>query len=137
MPMRKEDGHHAMLEAAKEWKRIRASGRKPMWSDWTTIIGPGMVEARAEAMGITGSNRPIGRAYNTAMSALLKEFGLDDVNETRRGHLFKIMRELHQIEEWRTRRENPDDLNNPSTVWSRYQRSRMRPQKNPGTECRG
>jgi hypothetical protein len=89
MAARNQVRHHATLEACKAWKRIKASGRKPTWSHWTISIGPGLAEARAEAMGITGSNRPIGRAYNVAMSELLKKYGLDDVHETRRGHVLK------------------------------------------------
>jgi hypothetical protein len=126
MGMPNEDGHGAMLKASMEWKRIRASDRRPTWSEWTMIIGPGLIEARAEALGMTGSNRPRGRAYNTAMSALVKQYGLDDINKTRRVHLFKIMRELHHIEAWRAGQKNPDDLNNPSTVWDAYQRSAHR-----------
>jgi hypothetical protein len=115
-----------MLEAGKAWKEIEARGRKPTWSEWTTIIGPGLVEARAEALGVTRGNRPIGRAYNTAMSALLKEYGLERMNRTVRVYLFKVMREPRQIEEWRARQKKPDDLNNPVAVWRRYKKSTYR-----------
>ena len=48
MPVRNQASHRAMLEAGKAWKEIEASGGKPTGSEWTTIIGPGLVEALPE-----------------------------------------------------------------------------------------
>ena len=68
MPIRDEDGHRAMQAAGKAWKAIKTSGVKT-WREWTEVIGPGLVKARAEAQSI--SNASCGKGYNAAMGALL------------------------------------------------------------------
>src|SRR5262249_39004036 len=80
-------------------------------------------KARAEAMARANTNQPLGRGYNAAMSDLLKEYGLDDMSETARGHILKIMENLADVEEWRAKQKDPADLNHPSRVWTKYQRS--------------
>ena len=70
MPIRDEDGHRAMQAAGKAWKAIKTSGAKT-WREWTEVIGPGLVNARAEAQSI--SNASSGKGYNAAMGALLEE----------------------------------------------------------------
>jgi len=122
MRMRDEDGHHAMLEASKAWRRIK-TGQVRLWSDWTLVVGPGLIKARAEAMWIAQTNVPMGRGYNTAMSGLLAEYKLDDMGETSRAHLLKVMENLAAVEEWRAKQKDPGDLNHPSRVWMKYQRS--------------
>jgi len=121
MRMRDDDGHHAMLAAGKAWKRVKLS-QKRLWSDWTMEIGPGLMKARAEAMSVADTNQPMGRGYNTAMADLLKEYQLDDMGETARAHMLKIMERLADVEEWRAKQKNPSDLNHPSRVWTAYQR---------------
>jgi predicted transcriptional regulator len=124
MRMRDDDGHHAMQEAGKAWKRVKGHQTK-LWSDWTMVIGPALMKARAEAMATaeTPTNRPIGRGYNTAMAGLLEEYGLADMNETARAHILKIMENLAAVEEWRAKQDDPEDLNHPSRVWLKFQRS--------------
>ena len=122
MRMRDDDGHHAMLEAGKAWKRVKDS-EKRLWSDWTMVIGPGLMKARAEAMSTAGTNTPKGRGYNTAMAALLEEYRLDDMGETARADILKIMERYSEVEEWRARQKNPADLNHPSRVWNKYRHS--------------
>jgi hypothetical protein len=124
MRMRDDDGHRAMLEAGKAWTRVKTSQAR-LWSDWTMIIGPGLMKARAEAMATcnTPTSRPIGRGYNTAMASLLEEYDLNDMSETARAHILKIMENLAAVEEWRAKQDDPDDLNHPSRVWLKYQRS--------------
>jgi hypothetical protein len=68
MPIRDEDGHRAMQAAGKAWNAIKTSGAKT-WMEWTEVIGPGLVNARAEAQSI--SNASSGKGYNAAMGALL------------------------------------------------------------------
>jgi hypothetical protein len=68
MPIRDEDGHRAMQAAGKAWNAIKTSGPKT-WREWTQVIGPGLVKARAEAQRI--SNASSGKGYNAAMGALL------------------------------------------------------------------
>ena len=125
MRMRDEDGHHAMLEAGKAWRRIKL-GQKRLWSDWTMVIGPGLLKARSEAMALAGTNQPMGRGYNTAMAGLLKEYGLGDMGETARAHMLKIMERYAEVEEWRARQKDPGDLNHPSRVWAKFQAASRR-----------
>jgi Holliday junction resolvase-like predicted endonuclease len=117
--MRDEDGHRAMLAAGKAWRK---AGRQLLWSDWTLVIGPALMKARAEAVAIAGTNQPRGRGYNTAMAGLLREYGLDGMGETVRAHILRIMEEYADVEEWRARQENPAGLNHPSRVRAKYQR---------------
>jgi hypothetical protein len=120
--MRDEAGHQAMLRCGKAWKRVKSHQTK-LWSDWTMEIGPALMKARAEAMHLAGTNQPMGRGYNTAMSDLLKEYEVDDMSETARAHILKIMANLAAVEEWRANQKDPGDLNHPSRVWQKYQRS--------------
>src|SRR5262245_38376047 len=112
MPMRDEAGHQAMLRCGKAWKRVKSHQTK-LWSDWTMEIGPALMKARAEAMSVAGTNQPMGRGYNAAMSDLLKEYEVDDMSETARAHILKIMGNLAAVEEWRAKQKDPDDLNHP------------------------
>jgi hypothetical protein len=120
--MRDEDGHQAMLQAGKAWKLIK-TGQERLWRDWTMVIGPALMKARAEAMYIAQTNQPIGRGYNTAMGELLKEYRLDDMGETARAHILKIMEHYADVEEWRAKQKDPADLNHPSRVWTKFQKS--------------
>src|SRR5262245_54911433 len=113
MRMRDDDGHHAGLRAGKAWGRVKKEQQR-MWSDRTMEIGPFLAKARAEAMAIAGTNQPMGRGYNTKMAELLEEYGLDDMSETARAHILKIMGELDAVEEWRAKQKDPGDLNHPS-----------------------
>src|SRR5271168_4808631 len=84
MPIRDEDGHRAMQAAGKAWKAIKTSGAKT-WREWTEVIGPGLVKARAEAQSI--SNASSGKGYNAAMGALLEEYGFGNALERHRSQV--------------------------------------------------
>jgi len=122
MRMRDESGHQAMLRCGKAWKRVKTHQTR-LWSDWTLEIGPALMKARAEAMSIAETNRPIGRGYNTAMAGLLEEYDVNDMSETARAHILKVMENLAAVEEWRVNQPDPDDLNHPSRVWQKFHRS--------------
>ena len=103
MPIRDEDGHRAMQAAGKAWKAIKTSGAKT-WREWTEVIGPGLVNARAEAQSI--SNASSGKGYNTAMGSLLEEYGFGNALERHRSQvtradLLHCMDYLTEIEKWR------------------------------------
>jgi hypothetical protein len=82
-----------------------------------------LVKARVEAMRVAKANQPLGRGYNTHMHGLLAEYQLDDMGETARAYLLKIMDNLQDVEVWRLKQDNPDDFNHPTVVWRKYQRS--------------
>jgi len=141
MPIRDEDGHRAMQAAGKAWKAIKTSGAKT-WREWTEVIGPGLVSARAEAQSI--SNASSGKGYNAAMGALLEEYGFGNAQERRRSQvtradLLRCMDYLTEIEKWRhdaeasvllpverhRKHRYPDHtvLNHPSVVWRQFKSS--------------
>jgi hypothetical protein len=60
--MQDEGGHRAMVEAGKTWSQIK-DDRVRHCSDWTMIIGPALMKARAEAMAIAGTNQAMGRGW--------------------------------------------------------------------------
>jgi hypothetical protein len=85
------------------WNAIKTSGPKT-WREWTEVIGPGLVKARAEAQSI--SNASSGKGYNAAMGALLEEYGFGNAQERRRSQvtradLLRCMDYLAEIEKWR------------------------------------
>jgi hypothetical protein len=87
----------------KAWKAIKTSGAKT-WREWTEVIGPGLVNARAEAQSI--SNASSGKGYNAAMGALLEEYGFGNALERHRSQvtradLLRCMDHLSEIEKWR------------------------------------
>jgi hypothetical protein len=84
MRMRDEEGHRAMEAAGKAWKAIKTSGAKT-WKEWIEVVGPGLVKARAEAQSV--SNASSGKGYNTAMGALLQEYGFGDALERHRSEV--------------------------------------------------
>jgi hypothetical protein len=141
MPIRDEDGHRAMQAAGKAWNAIKTSGPKT-WREWTQVIGPGLVKARAEAQRI--SNASSGKGYNAAMGALLEEYGFGNAQERRRSQvtradLLRCMDYLTEIETWRhdakasvvlpverhRKHRYPDHtvLNHPSVVWRQFKTS--------------
>jgi uncharacterized protein YdcH (DUF465 family) len=63
------------------------------------------------------------------MAALLKEYEMGDMGETTRAHLLKVMEHLPEVEAWRAKQKDPDDLNHPSRVWTAYDRWAKRQEK--------
>jgi hypothetical protein len=98
MRMRDDRDHKTMLRAGQAWSEIKRF-QKNMFTKWTRDIGPALEAARTEAMTISNSNQPRGRGYAEAMSALLKEYKLDDINETARAHALKVMENLEDVQE--------------------------------------
>jgi hypothetical protein len=131
-----------MQAAGEAWKKIKTRGART-WTEWTEVIGPGLVRARAEAQSI--SNAPSGKRYNTAMGALLEEYGFGNTVErfrskVERADLLHCMDYLTEIEEWRERAKRsvlepierkqhqhyPSHiaLNHPTVVWRHFKASK-------------
>jgi hypothetical protein len=87
------------------------------------VVGPALVRARTEAMMIAGTNEPKGKGYSQAMSALLAEYRLDDIEQVARKDTFDIMQHLTAVERWRSKQRSPEALNHPTTVWRRFKGS--------------
>jgi hypothetical protein len=140
--MRDPEGHRAMQAAGEAWKKIKTRGART-WTEWTEVIGPGLVMARTEARSI--SNKPVGKGYNNAMGALLEEYGFGNAVErfrskVERADLLHCMDYLTEIEEWREKAKRsvleaverkqhqhyPSHiaLNHPTVVWRHFKASK-------------
>src|SRR5271167_3126820 len=86
MRIRDEEGHRAMQAAGKAWRAIKITSMRT-WTDWTQVVGPGLMKAREEALSVSDSKAPIGSAYNKAMGALLQEYGFGDALERKRSEV--------------------------------------------------
>jgi hypothetical protein len=115
------DLHEAMIAGRKAWQLIK-DGRRKLWADWL-VIGSAFQKARTEAMSVANTNQPIGRRYNIEMGRLLEKYDLHDIGKTARACLLKVMDNLADVEEWRSRQPDPDDFNHPTSVWQRFSRS--------------
>src|SRR5437016_5876248 len=114
--------HRAALHAGRVWRRIETKERR-RWSEWTVDIGPPLLKARLQAKADAGVEQPISGGYSDAMSKLLDEYGLRSIREKTRRDLLHVMENLEAVERWRALQDHPDDLNSPSYVWERFQKS--------------
>jgi hypothetical protein len=108
-----------ILHGQEAWHRL---GREHTWEDWKHV-GAALVIGRSGAMHNAGVNRPVGRRYNVAFAAWLKEFGFENLDKADRSRLFAVMDHLDEIESWRatltpTQRFR---LNHPSAVLRKWQ----------------
>ena len=128
MRIRDEEGHRAMQAAGKAWKAIKITSMRT-WTDWTEVVGPGLMKAREEALSVSDSKAPIGSAYNKAMGALLQEYGFGDTlerkrSEVTRADLLHCMDHLNEIKTWLRCYPDQTVLNHPSVVWRRFKASK-------------
>jgi hypothetical protein len=56
---------------------------------------------------------------------------VDDMSETARAHILKVMENLAAVEEWRAKQPDPDDLNHPSRVCRSFSDLPPRPTNAP------
>jgi hypothetical protein len=113
--------HEAMIAGSKALKSVR-DGQRMVLANWK-IVGHAVQSARTQAMAVAGTNQPLGRRYTRAMGELLAQYKLDTIGKTTRSCLLNVMDHLEAIEEWRSKQENPDDFNHPTSIWQRYSRS--------------
>jgi hypothetical protein len=108
---------HAMMLA---WARVKKAQTR-MWGDWM-LIGEGLMEGRLWAQHVAKTNKPEGKGYVIAFGEWLKRFKVDDMDESDRAKLLKLMEERPAVEEWRA--QLPDNerrsLNHPVTVWRKW-----------------
>jgi hypothetical protein len=82
-----------------------------------------LAKARAEAMDVSGAAKPKGKGYNGAMSRLLIEYQLNDMEQVTRGDLLSTMEHLSLVESWRDKQKQRESLNHPTTVWRKFKNS--------------
>src|SRR4029077_1511063 len=80
-------------------------------------IGRALEICRTESMRAAHTNKPLGRAYNSEMSLLLKRYGFDDIAPAERSRLNACMANLDQIEAWLATLKPKEQikLNNPKS----------------------
>ena len=105
-----EEGREALHELSKDTQL-----KLPVWFK----LGRGIREARNEAMRLTRTNDPTNRAYQKALSRILKreELGTDKIDSKTRGDLFKMMEHQPAIEKFLSERPpHQRILNHPSSI---------------------
>jgi len=102
------------------WLRMKKAQAK-MWGEWM-IIGEGLMEGRRWAMSRADTNRPEGKAYNTAFNEWLTRYRVSDMDASDRAKLLQLMEERPAIEEWRATLTDHErrSLNNPTLVWRKW-----------------
>jgi BMFP domain-containing protein YqiC len=121
--MREEDRDRVARQGAAAWKRLKQAKN---WNDWVQV-GEALVIGREWAMHQSGKNEPEGKGYIMAFTEWLERYKLDDMDKSDRAKLFKVMDALTMITEWRATLTLTDrlKLNHPSTVWRKFEASRM------------
>jgi hypothetical protein len=87
-PADEQRAHNAM----QAWGRIKRSQSRT-WAEWMTI-GEGLLDGRTWAMQKAGTNEPHGKGYCLAFAECLRDWKLNDLNNTDRAKLLQLMEEL-------------------------------------------
>lgn len=114
------DKEVALSAAQQAWERIRTRTHQ-LWDDWV-LIGDALEIGRTEAIYTSQAKGPSGQRYSRAFSAWLKSNGFEDLHETTRAHLLKIMDEFDAVDAWRDTLDEDkwQKWNHPSTVWQHF-----------------
>jgi hypothetical protein len=102
------------------WGRVKRTQSRA-WSEWMTI-GEGLLAGRTWAMQKAGTNEPAGKGYALAFNEWLRDWKLNDLNNTDRAKLLQLMEELAAVEEWRASLTEYErrNLNNPTSIWRKW-----------------
>jgi hypothetical protein len=117
-PIREDDRDRVSRQGTEAWKRLK---REKNWNDWLKV-GEALQVGREWAMHQAMTNKPEGKAYNTALGEYLVKWKLDDMDKGDRSRLFTVLENLPMIEEWRstlTITERPK-LNHPNAVLRKW-----------------
>jgi hypothetical protein len=104
------------------------------WADWMKV-GEALKVGREWAMRSSGSRESNGKPYAQAMSRWLDQYGLNDLNNSTRARLLKVMENRDKIVEWRAGLSDAERLrfNHPETVLSKWRACQP---KSPGAEAK-
>ncbi len=142
--MRPEGGAREVYARARD--AIDRVERDEQWHVWL-MIGEGLVQARRDAMTRAHTDNVHAQRYRDAMSAILREEGLDDPKDypkdkksnkvtadpSLRSRLLEVMDNLPDIERWRmtlTVHERAN-WNYPKTVLQRWRKATAVPKPKP------
>jgi hypothetical protein len=112
------DEAQVIAEARAAFARLK---RHTTWSDWCAI-GRALVLGRDRAMRISGVNRPYGRGYTSTFGAWLRLHAFDELHNSVRGVLMRVVDRLPDIERWRDSLDEAARLrlNHPDSIWRGY-----------------
>ena len=112
------DYESAIKRGQEAWARI---SRDTSWEEWQ-LVGVALEIGRQEAMNAAHVRKPIGGAYNAAMSAWLTKTGFDKIDKGDRSRLFKVMTNIDAITTWRQTLTLTErlKLNHPSSVLRKW-----------------
>jgi hypothetical protein len=116
--------------SATEERRLQAAAdaaerikRGQHWLDWM-YVAEGIGVGRAQAMRLTGTNQPVGRAYNQMFGRWLNEHKwARDLDKPTRAHLFWCLDHRTDIDSWRETLASNERarLNHPTAMKRRYE----------------
>jgi hypothetical protein len=130
MAMHESDVERVSRQGTQAWQRLK---KDKSWLDWLKV-GEAHVVGRDWAMRIASTNRPQGKAYNTAFGEWLAKYKFADMDKGNRARLFEVMDNLAQIEQWRQTLTLTErlKLNHPNAVLRKW-KAFMKPE--PRTEA--
>jgi regulator of replication initiation timing len=113
-----DESERIVRQATEAWVRLK---KDKSWTDWIAV-GEGMMIGRQQAMHEAGTNQPKGRGFNVVFGKWLKDHKFDDMDESDRAKLFKIMESRAEVEAWRETLTLTDKmrLNHPSSVYRKW-----------------
>ncbi|MCG2625608.1 hypothetical protein L6654_03145 [Bradyrhizobium sp. WYCCWR 13023] len=117
-----------IVRAGQEaWGRLSSN---MTWDDWKHV-GKAHLIGRQKAMTEVRVNRPIGRRYNKAFGAWLREFGFENLNVGDRARLFEVMAHLSEVEAWLATLATSERvrLNHPTVILRKWKGSTVVPDR--------
>jgi hypothetical protein len=117
--MREPHADELARRTGEDWQSVKRT-----WDGfWLMQAGPTLIAMRNEAMFLANVNEPKGKGYSQKMSALLKEYKLDDMEAVCRNDMLSIMKYLNEVQDWRRQQKNVQRLNFPTYVWRGFKKS--------------
>ena len=118
MAMHEAELDRVVRQGTEAWRRLK---KDKNYGDWIKV-GEAHQVGREWAMHQAGSNKPEGKAYNTAFGEWLTRYKFDDMDKGNRSRLFELMENLPQIEEWRRTLPLSErlKLNHPNAVLRKW-----------------
>ncbi|UGX91737.1 hypothetical protein G6321_00039240 [Bradyrhizobium barranii subsp. barranii] len=114
-------------EGQEAWGRLSSN---MTWDDWKHV-GKAHLVGRQKAMTEANVNRPIGRRYNKAFGAWLREFGFENLNIGDRARLFEVMGHFAEIDAWLATLTTNERvrLNHPTAILRKWKGSTVVPDR--------
>jgi hypothetical protein len=127
--MREEDYRSNTYKRGRQCLRSLSSDKN--WTYWLGVIDA-LAEARTEAFELSGTNEPVGAAYNRAFSGILEREKLQSnvIDSATRNHCLQIAANRASVEAWRATLPTNlrQTLNHPGAVFKRWKQATVVPE---------